>query len=68
MSGFEFRPRVKDTDYYLDSFTDLIDHQLGDAHAPLLDHLFDEEEAAKVNGEHATAGLIQRIRQHMIDT
>ena len=68
MSGFDFRPKVKDVDYYLDALTDLIDHQLGDTRAPLLAHLFDEEEAAKLNGEHATAGLINRIRQHMINT
>lgn len=66
MSGFEFRPKLKDTDYYLDALTDVIDNNLGEAKTHILLHLRDEEEAATLNNELAVAALLGNIRRYLI--
>ena len=68
MSGYTFRPKIKDADYYMDAIQDLVDHNLGTARAPVLMYLHDEELAAKANNEHAVAGVLNRIRKHLVNT
>ena len=68
MSGYTFRPKIKDADYYMDAIQDLADHKLGTAKAPVLVYLHDEELAAKANSEHDVAGLLNRIRMHLVNT
>ena len=67
MSGFDYRPKIKDADYYLDAITDVVNKNLGKDQAALLDHLYDEERAAELNGEVAAAGLINHIRTFLSD-
>jgi hypothetical protein len=67
MSGFTFRPKLKDADYYMDAITDIIDGNMNEVKAPVIDFLLDEEKACELNNELSAANLLRRIRLHLID-
>lgn len=67
MSGFDFRPKVKDADYYLDAVTDILNRDVpDDARAVLRDFLLNEEEASSLNNEADVANIASRLRLHLL--
>lgn len=66
MSGFAFRPKIKDADYYWDAILDVVNKEVGDANAALLELLETEETAATLLGETREAHLFRSIRMHLI--
>lgn len=46
VGGFEYRPILKDDNYYFQAIMDIVDGKLGDARTPLVVDLLDERQAA----------------------
>lgn len=67
MAGFKMDLRAKDADHYIDAITDIID---GNIDLPerdaLLIWLTDEQDAARVDEDPDTQGLLEHIKYYLL--